>query len=135
VLAAHGLGVPAFFHSDGNINAVLPHIFEAGFDGLQCIEPAAGMDLAAVQAQYGKRLCLMGNIDPALVCGLDPSGQAASDPDGLQRAVSRVTALGSHGGVIFGTCSGLHAGMWPERVHQMYQLAAQHDPVARAVTA
>jgi uroporphyrinogen decarboxylase len=74
----------------------------------------------------------MGNIDPALLCSPDPSGQAASDPDDLQRAVSRVTALAGRGGVIFGTCSGLHAGMWPERVHQMYQLAAQHDPVARA---
>ena len=132
VKAAHGLGVPVFFHSDGNVRAVLPHIVEAGFDDLQCIEAAAGMDMNAIQAQYGKRLCLMGNIDPALLCGPDPSGQTASDPDGLQRAVSRVTALGSHGGVIFGTCSGLHAGMWPERVHQMYQLAAQHDPVARA---
>lgn len=134
VAAAHGLGVPVFFHTDGNINAVLPHIVEAGFDGLQCIEPAAGMDMAVIHAQYGKRLCLMGNIDPALLCGPDPSSQAAHDPDGLQRAVSRVTALGG-GGVIFGTCSGLHAGMWPERVHQMYKLAAQHDPVARAVTA
>ena len=127
VEAAHGLGVPVFFHSDGNVRAVLPHIVEAGFDGLQCIEPAAGMDMNAIQAQYGERLCLMGNIDPALLCGPDPSGQAASDRGGLKRAVKHVTALGGRGGLIFGTCSGLHTGMLPERVHYMYQLAAQSD--------
>lgn len=131
VAAAHGLGVPVFLHSDGNLERVLSHIVAAGFDGLQCLEPAAGMDIAAIKDKYGKALCLMGNIDPALLD--DTSDQSAKQAgyDELRRAVASVmTGVGSRGGFIFGSCSGLYAGMLPERVHYMYQVAAESDPVA-----
>ena len=48
VTTARDLGVPVFFHSDGNLNGVLPTLVAAGFDGLQCIEPAAGMNLPGI---------------------------------------------------------------------------------------
>ena len=132
---AHGLGVPVFFHSDGDLNTVLSHIVAAGFDGLQCIESAAGMDIGAIKAQYDRQLCLMGNIDPALLCETVNQTAHAASVDDLHRAVSGVMAAASgRGGLIFGTCSGLHAGMSPERVYTMYQVAAQCDPIARAVT-
>lgn len=134
VAFAHDLGVPVFFHSDGNLNAVLPHVVAAGFDGLQCLEPAAGMDIGGIKSVYGQSLCLMGNIDPALLCG-EPGGPAQTD-DGealLEEAVDAVlAAAGGQGGFIFGTCSGLHAGMRPERVQRLYQLARARDPVDRA---
>lgn len=122
--AAHDLGVPVFFHSDGNLNAVLPLIVEAGFDGLQCIEPAASMDIGAVKKQYGEKLCLMGNIDPALLTVSDFGNN--KEKEDLQRSVDEIIAAADgRGGLIFGTCSGLHAGMAPELVHHMYRLAAQ----------
>lgn len=62
-----GTGVPILFHPDGNLNKVLPHIIAAGFKGLQCMEPAAGMDIIEINAKYGQALCLMGGIDPALL--------------------------------------------------------------------
>jgi len=52
-----------FFHSDGNINLILDDIAGMGFDGLHSIEPLANMDIGFVKKSYGKRLCLLGNVD------------------------------------------------------------------------
>jgi len=129
---AHDLGVPVFFHSDGNLNAVLPLIVQAGFDGLQCIEPGAGMHIGRIKAAYGQSLCLMGNIDPALLCESGGSPPNAAGAVSLDQAVNTVMAAADgRGGLIFGTCSGLHAGMQPKRVEHMYQLASAMDPVAK----
>jgi uroporphyrinogen decarboxylase len=133
VSKAHDLGVPVFLHSDGRLDGVLPLIVAAGFDGLQCIEPGAGMDISAIKTQYEGRLCLMGNVDPALLC--DPASTGgATGIDGLRRAVRDVMALGGAGGIIFGTCSGLHSGMRPERVFSMHHMAAAFDPAGRVVS-
>ena len=128
VSAARKMGVPVFFHSDGNLTALLPAIVQAGFDGLQCIEPAAGMDIGAVKRESGERLCLMGNMDPGLLAAL-PEMPEAIDPGlgGLgevsRAATDLVATAAPGGGFIFGTCSGLHGGMCPERVHRMYDAA------------
>ena len=128
VTTARDLGVPVFFHSDGNLNAVVPTLVAAGFDGLQCLEPAAGMDLAGIKARYGNALCLMGNIDPALLSEQGSPLEAEQRCGRLRRAVlGLMTATGGDGGLIFGTCSGLHAGMSPELVQYMYDLAAEPD--------
>lgn len=125
-LAARALHVPVFFHSDGNINPFVPLVVEAGFDGLQCIEPAAGMDIFAIGRTYGSRLCLMGNIDPSLLCGPDNSKTGGQDSRRLDRAVADLIAgFGDHGGLILGTASGLHAGMSPDRVCHMAALASK----------
>lgn len=122
-LAAAARG-PVFFHSDGNINRFLPLIVEAGFDGLQCIESAAGMDIAAIARQYGQRLTLMGNIDPVLL--LDPAGVPGLrvGRGDLDRAVATlIETFAETGGLFLGTSSGLHGGMSPERVYRMATLA------------
>ncbi|MCP3951809.1 MAG: hypothetical protein GY697_06255, partial [Desulfobacterales bacterium] len=133
VTVAGDLGVPVFFHSDGNLNAVLPTIVAAGFDGLQCIEPAAGMDMPAVKAEYGNTLCLMGNVDPALLSDQSIQGDVETRCAHLRRAVLDLMAsAGGDGGFIFGTCSGLHAGMSPELVQYMYDLATDPDTAVPA---
>jgi uroporphyrinogen decarboxylase len=124
VKAARELKVPAFFHSDGNIDSVLPLIKDAGFDGLQCIEPAAGMDIGKVKSLYGKELCLMGNLDPSLLINRPDPENAKGNYRRLSEAVNILLSTASPGGrFIFGTCSGLYAGMSPDRVLLMYRLA------------
>ncbi len=135
VTTARDLGVPVFFHSDGNLNAVLPTIAAAGFDGLQGIEPAADMDLPEIKARYGKSLCLMGNIDPALLSEQGSRIEAKPYYWRLRRAVLDLMASGGgDGGLIFGTCSGLHAGMSPGRVQYMYDLAADPNTTVPAMS-
>ena len=55
-------GLPFIYHSDGNIMDVLPDIVDCGFTALHPIEPKA-MDIVWLKREYGKRLCLMGNLD------------------------------------------------------------------------
>ncbi|MCL6478397.1 MAG: hypothetical protein K6T65_08265 [Peptococcaceae bacterium] len=123
VNAAKKLKVPVFFHSDGNINAVLPLITEAGFDGIQCLDPAAGMDIKEVKEKYGQNLCLMGNIDPALLSRESQLSSPSSYPELAGAVEDLMLAAGPGGGFIFGTSCGLHAGLAPEKVLFMYELA------------
>ena len=126
---AHGADLPVLFHSDGRLTAILDCVAAAGFDGLQCIEPGAGMDLRVVQERWGDRLCLMGSIDPALLSDPAAPSDSAATSDPLHRAVAEtMDCAAERGGIIFGTCSGLYDGLSPARVERMYRLARKLDP-------
>lgn len=58
----HALGLKMILHSDGNLWKILDDVLACGFDGLNPLEPEAGMDLASVKAAYGNRICLIGNF-------------------------------------------------------------------------
>ena len=60
-----GKKVPVLIHTDGNIWSVIDLFLEAGFNGINPLEPGAGMDIKKVKEKYGERLCLMGNVDAA----------------------------------------------------------------------
>lgn len=114
---AKRLGLPIFFHSDGNLMTVLDDIVAAGFDGLQCIEQLAGMDLSAIKAQYGHTLCLWGNLDPAELLG----DRSPAELEGSVRQIVTAGATGS--GLIFGTSSGLFERMNLENLKTVYNAA------------
>jgi uroporphyrinogen decarboxylase len=91
--------VPVVFHSDGDLNACLPELAACGFDGLQSLQPSAGMDIAAVRRQYGDRLALWGNVD---LDYLLPFGR----PEEVRAEVGRLLAdAGRDGGFILSTCN------------------------------
>lgn len=123
VVRARKLGVPVFFHSDGNINKILPTIIDAGFNGLQGIEPAAGMKITDIKKNTKDKLCLMGNIDPSLLMAQSGGNDFDEPLDALHLAIDHLMAeVAPGGGFIFGTCSGLFKGMSPEKVHHMYRV-------------
>lgn len=125
VAVAKSAGLPVFYHSDGNLNPLLPQIIAAGFDGLQCIEAAASMDIFEIGRRHGDRLCLMGNIDSRLLCPPDPFSAKADGLDALTGAVTDlITAFSPTAGLILGTSGGLYTGMSPERVLQMAAMLA-----------
>lgn len=49
--------------SDGNISAVIQPFMEAGVNLMYPMEPAAGMDIVQVRAEYGSALAFYGGID------------------------------------------------------------------------
>lgn len=59
----HKRGLLSFYHSDGYTEPYFPGLIGAGFDGIQSLEPAAGMDLAHLKRTYGDRVALIGNLD------------------------------------------------------------------------
>ncbi|MDN5361637.1 MAG: uroporphyrinogen decarboxylase [Moorella sp. (in: firmicutes)] len=109
------MGLPVLYHSDGNLQAVLPDLAGLPLDGLQGLEPAAGMDIGAVKREYGERWCLMGNFDLDLLVTGNPDTITAA-----ARSLLDVAAPG--GGYIFSTACGiLNASLPPENVLALYR--------------
>lgn len=86
------------FHSDGNINPILPMLIEAGIEAVQPIEPKAGMDVVDIRRRYGDKLALIGGLDNAFVL---PSG----DRDRIRESVLYALQAGRDGGLILGSHS------------------------------
>ena len=115
VEALTNLGLPVFFHSDGNLNEILADLAGMNLAGWQGLEASAGMDLALIKQRYGANLCLWGNLDPSyliLPCHLE---EIAEHIDSI------VKAAGQSGGLIFGTSSGLFTGVRPENLRSVYE--------------
>lgn len=59
----HAAGIKVIYHSDGNLWQIMDDLLDAGIDGLNPLEPLAGMELNLLKRRYGDRLILVGGID------------------------------------------------------------------------
>jgi uroporphyrinogen decarboxylase len=101
--AIHNEGAKAIKHSDGNIYSLLDMIVDAGADGINPVEPTAGMALAEVKRLVGERTCITGNID----CGqLLPYGTNAEVDKAVRQAIADA-AVG--GGYILTSSNSIHS--------------------------
>jgi uroporphyrinogen decarboxylase len=106
--------VPMIWHSDGNIESLLPMAIEAGFVGVHALEPSAGMDLGKVKREFGQDLVLMGNVDVNVLCG--------SDLEAVRREVDRCIEQGAPGGgYMIASCNSIFEGMNPAAVAEMFR--------------
>ena len=110
--------VPVIWHSDGNVEPLLPMAVEAGFAGLHGLEPAAGMDLARIKREFGHDLVLIGNVDVRVLCG--------SDLDLVRAEVDRCVAQGAPGGgYMMASCNSIFEGLNPIAVAEMFRYEGQ----------
>ena len=108
----HRMGSIAILHSDGDLRLVLDQLVSTGLDGYQSIDPQGNMDIAAVKAQYGDRLILMGNVKTALL-------QYVDEPE-IRAAVDYCMDAGKPGGrYIFSSSNCIFAGLPLESYHVM----------------
>ena len=81
------------YHTDGNVEPIIPELIEIGIDVLNPIQPAS-MDPAKIKQQYGDRLCFWGTIDEQHTL---PFGS----PNDVQAEVlERLRTVGRDGGLI-----------------------------------
>lgn len=111
----HAAGLPVVFHSDGNLWAVLDDLLAAGIDGLQGMEPGAGMSLAGVRAKAGPDLCLWGNVDVGWLAQPRPAEEIAGHIAQLLQPLAGTP-------VILGASGGLMAGLPGAAVEAMYRV-------------
>ena len=90
VKAAHEAGAYVIKHTDGNIMPILDMIVDTGIDGLNPLEPVAGMDIGLIKQRYGKRIALIGNID----CGYLLSQAPVDEVRQVTRETMRVAMPG-----------------------------------------
>ncbi|MDD2707386.1 MAG: uroporphyrinogen decarboxylase family protein [Verrucomicrobiae bacterium] len=109
----HEEGALCIKHSDGNIYPLLEMIVSAEPDGLNPIEPAAGMDLKTVRQKVGNRVCLVGNID----CShLLPFGEQKQVRDAVLKAIKDA---GGGGGFVLSSSNSIHSACRPENLMTM----------------
>jgi uroporphyrinogen-III decarboxylase len=108
-----GLPVPVIWHSDGQMEKLLPFAVEAGFAGVHGLEPPAGNNLAAIKHRYDDRLILIGNVDVNLLCGTD-LGAVQSD-------INRCLEQGGRSGFMLSTSNSIFRGMNPDAVRAYFE--------------
>jgi uroporphyrinogen decarboxylase len=107
----HSRDIQVFYHSDGAIDPLIPHLIEAGVDVLNPIQHACpGMERGALKQKYGDRLIFHGGIDNQAVL-----------PFGTVEEVRRETRqcldlLGKGGGYICCSCHNIQPGTPVENI-------------------
>ncbi len=85
-------------HSDGNVGPLLDMLIEAGIDGINPVEPRAGMHIPTLKEKYGKKLSFIGGMCNSLVL---PSGTKAE----IEAQAEEIVEAGRDGGVVIGAHS------------------------------
>ena len=99
---------------------ILDVLIESGYDGLNPLEPQAGMDMAKVKDYCGDKICLLGNIDSV---DLLPGG---SREEVEQAVVQTIEDGADGGGLIICSSNSLHPGVNPENCIAMFQAVRKH---------
>lgn len=82
-----------FYHSDGNLQALIPELIEIGIDILNPVQPEC-MDPAALKRQFGHRLAFWGTVSVQRTLSL-------GTPDQVRAEVrARISQVGRGGGLI-----------------------------------
>jgi len=89
--AEQGLGY--IFHSDGDCSAAMDQIVDCGFKGFNPIQPNA-MNILEVKEKWGKKLCLIGNIN------LDSTLTLGTPQDVRAEVHERIRTLAPGGGYL-----------------------------------
>jgi uroporphyrinogen decarboxylase len=98
------LGFHVIKHTDGNIMPILDQLVQCAPHALHSLDPQGGVDLAEVKRRCGKEVCLIGNVNCALLdTGTDEEVVAAT------RETLRAGMPG--GGYIFSTSNCIYTGM------------------------
>jgi len=113
--AAHAAGAYVIKHTDGNIMSIIDMIIDTGIDGLNPIEPAAGMDIGLLKQRYGHRVALIGNID----CGYLLSQAPAEEVRRVTRETICAAAPG--GGYCLSSSNSIHSSVKPENFMAMIE--------------
>jgi uroporphyrinogen decarboxylase len=111
---ADKIKIPWVYHSDGNLMPILDDLLDLGMNGIANLEPNA-MDIVEVKKRYGRRICLMGNIDLHYTL-------TQGTPEETETEVRRrIEEAGPGGGYILASANSLTAYCKPENVLAMHR--------------
>ncbi|HOG45643.1 MAG TPA: uroporphyrinogen decarboxylase family protein [Anaerolineae bacterium] len=106
------LGFYTIKHTDGNIMPIIDQLVACRPHALHSLDPQAGVDIAAVKEQYGRQVCLIGNVN----CGLLQTG---TDEEVVASARYALQHGMPGGGYVFSTSNCVYTGMPLERYDLM----------------
>ncbi len=107
------------WHSDGNINKLLPMIVEVGFAGVHSLEPNANLNMADIKENFRNKLILAGNLNITNVL-------TQPDLNLVRKDVERCIKQGAPGGgYLFSSCNSLFNGMYIKSILEAYRYAKE----------
>ena len=118
-----GQGLPIILHSDGDLRMSLDRLMDLGFDGIQSIDPIAGMDLAEIKQLSEGRLALMGNVD----CGALHAGPLAKIEASARYALKHGPP---GGGYIYSSSNTIFQGVPLAHYEKMIEIYREHYPLS-----
>ncbi len=119
----HKKGKKIVKHSDGALNALIPSLLAAGFDGIHPIQPQC-MNIGEAKRDFGKRVCILGNIDCSFLL-------VTGTPDEVRQSVKETIALAAPGGgYIISSSNSIHPGCKPENYLAMVEAARKYGNYA-----
>jgi len=105
------MGAYVVKHTDGDIMPIIDQLVEAGPHGIHSLDPMAGVDIREVKRLYGDKVCLIGNVNCALM-------QTGTDDDILASCKYAMENGKPRGGYIFSTSNVIFKGM-PRRSYDL----------------
>jgi uroporphyrinogen decarboxylase len=84
-------GIGFIFHSDGDCTEVMEDLIDCGFHGFNPVQPNS-MDIVEAKRRWGKKLCLIGNIN------LDSTLTLGTPDDVRAEVYERIRTIGPGGG-------------------------------------
>lgn len=115
-----GMGVPVILHCDGNIDLLLDDLVATGISAYHPIERKAEMDLGRIKEKYGRRICLIGNVDSSATL---PYGSREDVEEEVKECI-RIAAPG--GGYILASDHSLHDGIPVKNMLTMIRAAKKY---------
>jgi uroporphyrinogen decarboxylase len=115
--AIHEVGGKVIKHSDGNLWPILDMIVNTGIDAINPIEPVAGMDIGEVKQKYGRRVCLIGNIDCSHLLS---EGSVEEVEQAVKECIRKASPGGGH---IIASSNSIHSSVKAENYLAMIEAA------------
>lgn len=109
-------GIPILYHSDGNIQALIPDLIGLGINALNPIEPY-GMDITDIKREYGRDIALVGNLD------VGGSLSRGSTEDVRRDTRALIDAVGRDGGLVVASSHSITRNVVPENYMAMVETA------------
>jgi uroporphyrinogen decarboxylase len=106
------MGFYVIKHTDGNIMPILSALAEAEPHALHSLDPQGHVDIAEVKKLVGRQLCLIGNVNCALL-------QTGTDEQVIESCRYALRHGMPGGGYIFSTSNCIYTGMPLERYYLM----------------
>ena len=98
---------------------IIDQLVECRPNALHSLDPMAGVDIKEIKNRWGSRMCLIGNVNCALL-------QTGSDQEVIDSATYAITHGKSNGGYIFSTSNIVFKGMELERYWLMQEVWKKH---------
>ncbi len=117
----HKQGGKTMIHTDGKIDKLIPCYIEMGLDMLQALEPAAGVDIIALNEKYGEKISWNGNIDVSVLLWQGTPKEVRTQCEKILKAVAPSNNLA------FGPCTDIMAWHPIENIEAMYNTARAYD--------